>query len=242
MTTTRYGPDGSPLCAGCQHPAALRRRKHSHTPFCWCCTRCHLALRERANRPEADAGPYRGIAARARFGQTCESVAADPGHHRTKVGQDLHEERAIGAAARQGLRSKAAGLGGLSGRNDQRRARDPPRYAATMAGPFTVIDRDGRRVVVTVGTHARTAAGSFRGRARRLRASRSSRGGFTVTMAGPLARSPDPPVLLVGVPLLAGQVRHLHRPTARRQPSHHLQIRPRAPRLDLAGLVPLPQA
>ena len=74
-TTTRYGPNGSPLCAGCCRPAAPYS-KRPQPPLRWCCIRCHRVFRERVNRPEPNAGPDRDIAAGARLGQARESVAA----------------------------------------------------------------------------------------------------------------------------------------------------------------------
>jgi hypothetical protein len=44
-------------------------------------------FRERVNRPEPNAGPDREIAARARLGQTRESIAADFGITWARAGQ-----------------------------------------------------------------------------------------------------------------------------------------------------------
>jgi hypothetical protein len=53
-------------------------------------------------------------------------------------------------------------------------------------------------------------------------------------------RRADPPRPRPADP--AGQHRLLHRPVARRQPRHHLQVRPRSPRRDPASCGPAPRA
>ena len=101
-------------------PAAWPRRavNHPRASFRWCSIRGHRAVRERVNRPEPDAGPDRATAAKARRGQACESIAAACGITRARAGQDLHEVRAIGAAAVGACGGRAAGWAAV------RRARD----------------------------------------------------------------------------------------------------------------------
>jgi len=79
-------PGRLPLCADCR-PSGTPCRKRPQTPLRWCCIRYHPAFRERVNRPEPDAGPDRKTAAKARFGQTCVSVAADFGITPARAGQ-----------------------------------------------------------------------------------------------------------------------------------------------------------
>ena len=88
------------------------------------------------NRPEPNAGPDRGIAAKACLGQAPESLAAGFRVTWARAGQDLHEVIAIGAAtvgACGGTLPAWAAVRQARGKDEQENRRQATTHLADLA-------------------------------------------------------------------------------------------------------------